>query len=96
MEKEVLIKKDLVDILYNRFGLAHRDCKLFVDSIFQEILDSLAKGEPVKISSFGTFQVKFRASQEILDINTREERTLGPGYKVKFTPSNKLKQKINT
>ncbi len=95
MEKEVLIKKDLIDILHNRFGLSQADCKLFVDSIFQEILNTLAKGEPVKISSFGTFQVKFRASQEILDINTKEERTLGPRYKVKFIPSNKLKQKVN-
>ena len=68
MEKEVLIKKDLVDILHNRFDLSQADCKLFVVSIFQEILNTLAKGEPVKISSFGTFQVKFRASQDIMDI----------------------------
>lgn len=96
MEKEVLIKKDLVDILHNRFGLPQTDCKRFVDSIFLEILNTLATGEPVKISSFGTFQVKFQASQEILDINSREERTLDACYKVKFIPSKKLKQKVNS
>ncbi len=96
MEKAVFIKKDLVDILQNRFGLSQAECKSFVDSIFQEILDTLTKGEPIKISSFGTFQVKFKASQEIIDINSREERTLDARYKVKFIPSNKLKQKVNT
>ena len=95
MDNEILTKNDLIKLLRNRYGLTYAVSKKFVDSIFLNILDSLARGETVKISSFGTFQLKFRASQEILDVITREERTVGAHYKVKFIPSKKLKEKIN-
>lgn len=95
MGKEFYVKKDLANLLHNRFGIPKPECFEFVNSIFQEMTDKLAKGEQVKIPSFGTFQVKFQASKDMYDMNTGKERTTEAKYKVRFIPSDKLKQQVN-
>ena len=57
-DPRTLTKAELAEMLFDRVGLNKREAKDIVDTFFEEIRDALARGEPVKLSGFGNFQVR--------------------------------------
>ena len=56
-----MIKSELVQKLAEENpNLVHRDIEKIVSVVFQEIADSLARGERVELRGFGAFSVKRR------------------------------------
>jgi integration host factor subunit alpha len=53
-----LTKAELADMLFERLGLNKRESKDMVDDFFEEIRTSLERGDDVKLSSFGIFQLR--------------------------------------
>ena len=53
-----LTKAELAELLFERVGLNKREAKDIVDAFFDEIRESLANGDEVKLSGFGNFQVR--------------------------------------
>ena len=51
-------KTDIVAVLVDRFELSKKDAVAVVDTVLDEIARSLAKGEAVAITGFGTFKKK--------------------------------------
>ena len=59
-----MIKSELVQKLADENpNLFHRDIERIVSIFFQEIADSLARGERVELRGFGAFSVKHRPSR---------------------------------
>lgn len=59
-----MIKSELVQILADENpNLFHRDIEKIVSVLFQEIADSLARGERVELRGFGAFSVKHRPAR---------------------------------
>src|SRR3546814_17689487 len=56
--ERTLTKAELAELLFDRVGLNKREAKDIVDTFFEEIRDSLARGVEVKLSGFGNFQVR--------------------------------------
>ena len=50
-----ITKLELADQLNKKMGLPKKDCLNFVNTFFNEISNSLEKGEEVKLSGFGNF-----------------------------------------
>ncbi|MEQ1930472.1 MAG: integration host factor subunit beta [Parvularculaceae bacterium] len=59
-----MIKSELVQKLAEENpNLFHRDIEKIVSVVFQEISDSLARGERVELRGFGAFSVKSRPAR---------------------------------
>lgn len=52
------LKAELAELLFERVGLNKREAKDIVDTFFEEIREALARGDSVKLSGFGNFQVR--------------------------------------
>ncbi len=58
-----LTKASLTEVLAERIGLNGREAKDMVEAFFEEISTVLERGERVKLSGFGNFQVRRKAQR---------------------------------
>lgn len=86
-----LTKAELAELLFEHVGLNKREAKDMVDSFFIEISDALERGESVKLSGFGNFQLRDKGSRPGRNPKTGEVVTIAPRRVVTFQPSQKLK-----
>lgn len=66
-------KAELIKSISAKLGFKKADVEVLVNVIFDEIGDCLAKGEKVRISGFGTFEVRERAARKGRNPQTGEE-----------------------
>jgi len=67
-----------------------------VRAFFEEISDAAARGETVKISSFGTFMVRAKAQRIGRNPKTGVEALIAPRRVTVFRPSPVLKARVNS
>jgi len=53
-------KQDLVDVVSERNGLTKKQSKEVVETIFNSIVDEVARGGKVTLVNFGTFTSRYR------------------------------------
>ncbi len=88
-------KAELVAALSSKAGLTTNDLDVVVDLLFDEIENSLAKGEEVKISGFGNFFVKDRKERVGTSPVGDHHRIKIPATKtVGFKPSKNIKAAV--
>ena len=58
MTNRTVTRAHLSEAVYQEVGLSRNESADLVETVLREISDSLTKGEPVKISSFGSFSVR--------------------------------------
>ncbi len=64
-------KADLADTLFNELGLNKREAKELVELFFEKIKIALEKGDSVKISGFGNFEVREKGPRPGLNPKNR-------------------------
>ena len=89
-------RSTLSEAVFKNVGLSRNESANLVDSVFNEILTSLIKGDDVKISSFGTFIVRDKKERIGRNPKTGEEVPITARSVVTFRASNVLKSKVNT
>jgi integration host factor subunit alpha len=94
LETPALTKAHLSDALYDTIGLNKRESKDMVDAFFQIISDSLSRGQDVKLSGFGNFHIRSKASRPGRNPRTGELVPIDARRVVTFHPSPKLKDQI--
>ena len=93
-EPRTLTKAELAEMLFDRVGLNKREAKDIVDTFFEEIRDALARGEPVKLSGFGNFQVRNKPPRPGRNPKTGETIPIAARRVVTFHASQKLKAAV--
>ena len=88
-------RSTLSEAVFKNVGLSRNESANLVDSVFNEILTSLIKGNDVKISSFGTFIVREKKERIGRNPKTGEEVPITARSVVTFRASNVLKSKVN-
>jgi len=86
---------DLYGAVHQKVGLSRSQSSALVELVLKEITDTLAKGETVKLSSFGSFLVRKKKQRVGRNPKTGTEATISPRRVVVFKPSLILKQRIN-
>ena len=76
-------------------GLSRNESARLVESVLEEISSTLARGESVKVSSFGTFSVRDKAQRIGRNPKTGEEVPILPRRVLVFRASHVLKDRIN-
>ena len=95
MIKKNFTRKDLSNKIYKTLGFSKNLSSIMVDDFFETLTSELTKSNEVKISSFGTFQVKSKKARVGRNPKTKVEAKILPRKIVKFRPSLLLKNKIN-
>jgi len=89
-------KADLADAVYRRHGgLTRRAAAGLVDLILGRIEASLAGGEAVRISGFGTFRVVARGARVGRNPKTGAPVRIGPARRPVFRPSRLVVRDLN-
>ncbi len=96
-EKELptLTKAELAELLFEQVGLNKREAKDMVETFFDEIRDALERGESVKLSGFGNFQLRDKPQRPGRNPKTGEEIPISARRVVTFHASQKLKTMVD-
>lgn len=89
-----LTKADLAEQLFQQVGLNKREAKDVLDAFFNEIIDSLSDGVEVKLSGFGNFQIRDKASRPGRNPKTGEPIPISARRVVTFHASQKLRNAV--
>jgi integration host factor subunit alpha len=97
-EKELpsLTKAELAELLFEQVGLNKREAKDMVETFFDEIRNALERGEAVKLSGFGNFQLRDKPQRPGRNPKTGEEIPITARRVVTFHASQKLKGMVET
>lgn len=94
-QNRTITRADLTDAVYRRVGLSRAESAELVEVVLQEMSDTLAAGETVKLSSFGSFVVRDKGQRIGRNPKTGVEVPISPRRVMVFKPSNILKARIN-
>jgi integration host factor subunit alpha len=76
-------------------SLSREDASKMLDEFFEEVGEALARGEPVKLRSFGTFNVRAKRERVGRNPKTGEEAPICPRKVLTFKASPVLVARVN-
>ena len=92
---KTVTRADLTEVVYQEVGLSRYESAQLVETVLEQISGTLARGESVKISSFGTFSVRDKAQRIGRNPKTGKEAPILPRRVLVFRASLVLKDRIN-
>lgn len=95
MDQKTITRAELTEAVYQRIGLSRTESSALVELVLREISDCLARGETVKLSSFGSFLVRDKGERVGRNPKTGIEVPIEPRRVMVFKPSHILKARIN-
>src|SRR5215468_11508493 len=96
MKGNTVTRAHLAEAVYQEVGLSRNESAELVETVLNEISDALARGEMVKISSFGSFAVRKKGRRIGRNPKTGEEVPISPRRVLVFRASHALKDQINS
>jgi integration host factor subunit alpha len=96
MGGKTLTRADLAEAVVQRVGLPRNESQELVELILKEISTTLAAGDAVKLSSFGSFGIRQKGQRVGRNPKTGEEVPITPRRVLVFRPSNIMKDRINS
>ncbi|MBK6744168.1 MAG: integration host factor subunit alpha [Hydrogenophilales bacterium] len=89
-----LTKAELANLLFENVGLNKREAKEMVEIFFEEVRTALERGDTVKLSGFGNFQLREKPQRPGRNPKTGEEMPISARRVVTFHASQKLKAMV--
>ena len=96
MANKTLTRADLAEAVVEKVGLPRNESQELVELVLSEISTTLASGESVKLSSFGSFGIREKGERIGRNPKTGDEVPITPRRVLVFRPSNIMKDRINT
>ena len=89
-----LTKAEMAERLFDDLGLNKREAKEMVEGFYEEIRNSLANNQQVKLSGFGNFDLRDKKQRPGRNPKTGEEIPICARRVVTFRPGQKLKARV--
>ncbi len=89
-----LTKADIVERVYKEAGFSKKEAADLVDLVFKVIKDTLSRGEKVKISGFGNFSIRDKATRVGRNPQTGQAMEISARRVLTFKPSQVLKEDV--
>ncbi|TCK01588.1 integration host factor subunit alpha [Volucribacter psittacicida] len=89
-----LTKVEIAENLMEKFNLSKRQAKALVESFFEEIRTALESGIDVKLSGFGNFELRDKASRPGRNPKTGESVAVSARRVVVFKAGQKLRSRV--
>jgi integration host factor subunit alpha len=91
LDTPTLTKAELSELLFDRLGLNKRESKDMVEAFFEIVHGTLVEGRDVKLSGYGNFNIRRKASRPGRNPRTGESIPIKARNVVTFHASHKLK-----
>lgn len=92
---KTLTKDILVETLSEKVGFAVNEAKKILETLLEEVKMSLERGESVKISNFGKWEVREKKPRRGRNPSTGDSLMISARRVVTFHPSEKLRALVN-
>ena len=92
---ETITRARLSEAASRRTGINKTDTAAICEAMFDLIGDTLMRAETVKLTTFGSLQVRSRAERVGRNPRTGTEHKISPRHTVVFTPSAQLRDMLN-
>lgn len=89
-----LTKVEIAENLIEKYGLNKQEAKELVESFFEEIRVFLERGEDVKLSGFGNFELRDKSTRPGRNPKTGESVPVSARRVVVFRPGQKLRARV--
>jgi DNA-binding protein HU-beta len=86
---------ELIDTVATSAGIKKADASKVVQAVFEGISSALGRGEEVRLSGFGIFEVTERAAREGRNPRTGEVVKIAASKAPKFKPAKQLRDSVN-
>ena len=94
MSGKTLTRMDLSEAVFREVGLSRNESAQLVETVLSHMSDALVSGQSVKISSFGTFNVRDKAARVGRNPKTGEEVPIHPRRVLTSRPSHLMKDRV--
>ena len=96
MAEHTLTRADLADALHEEVGLTRQDCAGLVERTLELVAESMGRGETVKLSGFGVFQVRSKRERMGRNPKTGAPAAIDPRRVIGFRASQVIKARIDS
>lgn len=94
MTQPTLTRADIVDSLVREVNFSRYQAIDFLEATIESVSLALAEEGLVKLSSFGSFNVRRKAKRVGRNPKTGKEAVITPRSVISFTPSSYLREKV--
>jgi len=94
MSPQTITRSQLSEAVYQEVGLSRNESAGLFESVLEKICSTLANGESVKLSSFGSFSIRSKSERIGRNPKTGEEVPILPRKVIVFRASQVLKNRI--
>tara|TARA_A100000164_G_C21615257_1_gene634061 strand:- start:402 stop:701 length:300 start_codon:yes stop_codon:yes gene_type:complete len=91
-----LTKKDIIKSVYMQIGFSKKISENLLEDIINTLIKNLIVNKKIKISNFGTFEVRTKKKRIGRNPKTKESKIISDRNVVLFKPSKQFKSFINT
>src|SRR3954468_5127778 len=90
-----MTKADIIEGVYEKVGFSKKESAEIVELVFDTVKETLERGDKIKISGFGNFQVRFKKARVGRNPQTGKEIEISARRVLTFRPSQVLKSALN-
>ena len=90
-----MTKSEIVEAIHKRVGFTKKRSAEIVAMILDEMKEALERGEKVKISGFGNFEIRRKDPRKGRNPQTGDEIVISERQVLTFKPSQVLKDRLN-
>ena len=90
-----LTKRDLVNLVYMQLGFSKQISENLIEDFLATIVFNIKNEKKLKLSKFGTFNIRQKKSRIGRNPKTKEEKVISSREVVLFKPSKEFKEFIN-
>ena len=94
-EHQTLTRADLCEAVHEEVGLSRQECSTLVERTLELIIESLERGETVKLSGFGVFQVREKRARMGRNPKTGQPAAIHPRRVISFRASQIMKGRVH-
>src|SRR5277367_868857 len=95
MNDRTLTRAHLTEALHDEVGLTRQDCAGLVERTLDLVTEAMERGEAVKLSGFGVFEVRSKRERMGRNPKTGAPATIEPRRVIGFRASQVIKARID-
>ncbi len=94
-ESRTVTRADLCEAVHEEVGLSRQECSTMVERTLDLIVEALERGETVKLSGFGVFQIRDKRARMGRNPKTGEPAAIHPRRVISFRASQIMKGRVH-
>ena len=94
MKGSTLTRADLAEAVHEAVGLTRQDCAQMVERTLDLVVEALGRGEEVKLSGFGVFQLRSKRARMGRNPKTGEPAAIDQRRVISFRASQVMKARV--